>query len=141
MPLRAIAYTSHVVLPWDRASLDALVVKAAAFNSQAEVTGVLLFDGQRFLQYLEGPEEGLGAAYHRVRISSFHSDLVVLSQGQVGRRLVPNWSMHWLLADPTQVRTVVHGDWTGFLRSERRQGTPRTAMEYLLSYLSPHIAA
>ncbi len=141
MPLRAIAYISHLALPWDRTSLDAMVAKAAEFNAHAEVTGILLFDGQRFLQYLEGPEEGLGEAYHRVRISPSHSDLIVLSQGQVRRRLVPHWRMHWLLADPGQLRTVAHADWMGFIRSERRRESPRSAMEHLLSYLSPHFPA
>lgn len=94
MRLRAIAYTSHIVLPWDRASLGALVTKAAEFNSQAEVTGVLLFDGQRFLQYMEGPEEDWEQPITACAFPPYHSDLIVLSQGQLSRRLVPNWSMH-----------------------------------------------
>jgi len=141
MPLRAIAYISHVVLPWDRASLDALVAKAAEFNAHADVTGILLFDGQRFLQCMEGPEEGVGAAYDRVCISPSHSDLIVLSQGRLGRRLVPHWRMHWLLADPGQLRTVAHAQWMGFIQSERHRESPRSAMEHLLSYLNPHIPA
>jgi hypothetical protein len=141
MSLRALAYVSHVVGPWDRMSLDGLIAKAAEFNSEADVTGVLLFDGHRFLQYLEGPEEGVDAAYHRVCISTSHSDLIVLSQGPLPRRLVPYWRLHGLLADPGQVRNVAHADWMGFIRSERRRERPRSAMEHLLSYLNPHVPA
>ena len=39
--------------------VDDLARAAARFNFEAGVTGVLLYDGHRFLQYIEGPEDSI----------------------------------------------------------------------------------
>ncbi|MBD8698189.1 BLUF domain-containing protein, partial [Stenotrophomonas sp. CFBP 13718] len=70
MPIHAVVYASHVAAELPAERLDALVQDAARFNVIAGVTGLLLFDGERFLQYLEGPDDGLRAAYGRVLIAS-----------------------------------------------------------------------
>lgn len=140
MPFRAVGYMSQAVQPWNREHLDALVQRAASFNLEAEVTGVLLFDGISFLQYLEGPEEGLKRAYERVLSSPFHSEIIELGRGTVGSRLLPYWSMHWLLADPSQLRSVARADWTGFVRSTEASRRRSTAMDRLHLYLHPYIA-
>ncbi len=126
--------------PWNREELDALVQRAAAFNLEAGVTGVLLFDGVSFLQYIEGPEEGVERAYSRILASAFHSEIVELGRGTVGGRLLPYWSMHWLLADPTQLRSVARADWTGFVRSSDPSSRRSTAMDRLHVYVHPHVA-
>ncbi|MGM3151424.1 BLUF domain-containing protein, partial [Escherichia coli] len=59
MPLRAIAYVSQASPDLSPERLDALVEDAARFNKLAGVTGVLLHDGGRFLQYIEGPPDGI----------------------------------------------------------------------------------
>ncbi|HEL3174461.1 TPA: BLUF domain-containing protein [Stenotrophomonas maltophilia] len=140
MPFRAVGYMSQAKQPWDREELDSLVQRAAAFNLRAEVTGVLLFDGVSFLQYLEGPEDGVGKAYGRILSSNFHSEIVELGRGTVGQRLLPHWSMHWFLADPSQLRSVALADWTGFVRSARPSTRRSTAMDRLHLYLHPYMA-
>ncbi|AWH51167.1 hypothetical protein C1925_19355 [Stenotrophomonas sp. SAU14A_NAIMI4_5] len=140
MPFRAVGYMSQVRQPWNREELDALVQRAAAFNLEAGVTGVLLFDGVSFLQYIEGPEEGVERAYRRILASAFHSEIVELGRGTVGGRLLPYWSMHWLLADPSQLRSVACADWTGFVRSTHPSPRRSTAMDRLHVYLHPYLA-
>ena len=66
MPLRAIAYVSRALPDLSARRLQALVDDAARFNKMAGVTGVLLHDGGRFLQYLEGPPDGIGSVYERI---------------------------------------------------------------------------
>lgn len=141
MPLRAIGYVSQATQPWDRSSVEAMVSAAAAFNLQAGVTGVLFFDGIRYLQYIEGPEDGLEIAYSRVRASGLHSDVMELARGHVGRRLMPYWSMRWLLADPSHTRTMVGADWTGFVLSPSRKTAPETAMEHVHRYVESYLGA
>ena len=86
MPLRAIAYVSEATRNLAAERLQQLVTDAMLFNESVDVTGVLLFDGTRFLQYLEGPEAGVGAAYTRILAASSHNGLVELNRGRVGRR-------------------------------------------------------
>lgn len=113
MPIRVIAYSSIAVegLPTDR--LTNLIGDAAAFNVQAGVTGVLLYDGESFLQYLEGPEDGVRVAYDRVCQSSSHREIVELFRGRADKRHFPFWSMHCVTVRDRELEAVARGDWTG----------------------------
>lgn len=141
MPLRAIGYVSQAAQPWDRETVEAMVAGAAAFNLQAGVTGVLFFDGIRYLQYIEGPDDGLEIAYLRILASDLHSDVKELARGHVGRRLMPYRSMRWLLADPSHTRAMVGADWAGFVLSANREASPVTAMEHVHRYVEPYLGA
>lgn len=100
MPVLAMAFLSKAVQPWDREHLDALVDDAAAFHRDVGVTGVLLFDGVHFLQYLEGPATGLDVAFARAQRSAHHLGVQELGRVRPGGRLLPDWPMRWLLAVP-----------------------------------------
>ncbi|MEN1994185.1 BLUF domain-containing protein [Stenotrophomonas bentonitica] len=69
MPLRAVVYTSERSEGVTGEQAFRLAADAERFNRLAGVTGVLLSDGQRFLQYFEGPEDGVSAVYARVQAS------------------------------------------------------------------------
>lgn len=141
MPVRALGYISQAEQPWTREGIDAMVARAAGFNASADVTGVLLFDGIHFLQYLEGPEAGVAAAYRRILASNAHTDIVELGRSTLGRRLLPYWSMHWLLADPTQLKKVARADWTALAHTGGRAGHAVTAIDHLELYLRPFMPA
>lgn len=136
MPIHAVVYASHVAadLPADR--LEVLVQDAARFNAIAGVTGLLLFDGERFLQYLEGPEDGLHAAYDRVLTATSHFDVVQLARGLVGSRLVPYWTMTMVDTPRKDLGTIAVADWNSFVR----RGSPvrPTAMDHLVKIMDRH---
>lgn len=140
MPLKAIGYVSQAVQPWNRAIVDDMVERAAAFNRMAGVTGVLFFDGARYLQYIEGPVDGVEIVYSRIQSSPLHSDMMELARGSIGRCLMPYRSMRWLLADPSHTRTLVKADWTGFIRVAERKLHPQTAMEHVHRYVQPYLS-
>lgn len=140
MPVLAMAFLSKAVQPWNPANLDAVVDEAAAFNREVGVAGVLLFDGVHFLQYLEGPEAGLDVAFARVQRSPHHLGPQELGRGRPGGRLVPDWPMRWLLADPTQLRRVINADWSaeGPVWGERPSSDD--ALGLLQAYLKPFVS-
>ncbi len=116
MPLRAIAYISEASAGLSAAGLDALVEDAARFNAVAGVTGVLLFDGERFLQYFEGPEDGIAAVHERILHARSHQAIVELNRGSVSERSFPYWGMRWLAVEAGLIQQLAIGDWTGFSR-------------------------
>jgi hypothetical protein len=131
MPVRALVYVSQKSDRLGEHDLEALVAGAATFNATADVTGILLFDGQRFLQYLEGPEAGLEAAFSRVCAAASHSEIMLLAGGIVGARFYPSWSMMLIGADRSSLGQIASGDWNGFVR---RGGVARpTAMDNMLT--------
>ncbi|MCX2893016.1 BLUF domain-containing protein [Stenotrophomonas lactitubi] len=149
MPIRAVVYTSEAAVDIAASRLGQtggrlceIVDDAARFNRDAGVTGVLLFDGGRFLQYMEGPDDGLQVAYSRVLGASSHSGLIELQRGRVGQRRLPFWPMRWLPVEPTKLRRVASADWTGFAQREGGgASTSATGMELLSALVQPHAAA
>lgn len=118
MPIRAVVYASQAVEGLSIDRLEALVTDAARFNKLAGVTGVLLHDGTRFVQYFEGPEDGVASVYERVLQSTSHTDVVELARGRVSTRQFPYWSMHQLPADQLLVGRLARADWSRFKRSQ-----------------------
>jgi len=118
--------------------LDHIVDDAARFNRNAGVTGVLLFDGERFLQYLEGPEDGLSVAYSRVLGARSHGGIVELQRGRVGQRRLPFWPMRWLPVQPNELKDLAHGDWTSFNQRGDSSNTYPTAMDKLFGLVQDH---
>lgn len=94
------------------------------------MTGVLFFDGIRYLQYLEGLDDGLEIAYGRIGASTLHSDVMELARWHIGRRLMPYWSMRWLLPDPSHTLTMVAqtGRASSSLPPEKVPQKPRWSM-------------
>lgn len=148
MPIRAVAYVSEAApavagdpLGLGSVKLDELVDDAARFNRNAGVTGVLLFDGARFLQYLEGPEDGLSVAYSRVLGAISHTGLIELQRGRVGNRRLPFWPMRWLPTQPAALRRLACADWLGFVQHSDGQADAETAMDILARLVEPYAIA
>ncbi|WP_445513556.1 BLUF domain-containing protein [Stenotrophomonas sp. 3(2025)] len=150
MPIRAVVYTSEAAADIAASRLGQaggrlcdIVDDAARFNRDAGVTGVLLFDGVRFVQCMEGPDDGLQVAYSRVLGASSHSGLIELQRGRVGQRRLPFWPMRWLAVEPTELRRVAGADWTGFVQREGTAAptTTATGMELLRALVEPYTAS
>ena len=133
MPIRAIAYASEAVEHLLLDHIDDLARDSASFNLQAGVTGVLLFDGSRFLQYIEGPEDSINIVHSRILGASSHREVVELARGRMPERRFPYWSMRLLPAEPTELRAVAHADW----RNLPRCG----AISVLAAVVLPHVGS
>ena len=117
MPVRAVVYVSRVARRMAPNELDALTASASSFNRTAGVTGVLLFDGARYLQYLEGPEDGVSSVYGRVVRATRHAQLEELAKDVIGLRQFPYWPMKLFQVDPIALGAIAHASWDGFTRS------------------------
>lgn len=130
-------YTSQVAPNLGVDQVDDLARDAARFNLQAGVTGVLLFDGVRFLQYIEGPEDGVSVAYARIITATSHFDLREIAQGPVVGRGCPYWSMRWVPADQSEIDFISLGDWSGFRRGST--GGACTGLDRLTEIIEPQV--
>ena len=96
---------------------DANVIAAIAAESQPRnerdrITGLLLFDGLDWCQYIEGPQESVDRLHERLRRDWRHRDMQVIQQGPAGEaRLFPNWRMGYsYIADEAAIRRVLAAD-------------------------------
>jgi hypothetical protein len=92
-PLHSIAYVSSARTEIPAAKLELLLRKARLYNSTHGITGVLLYSGGNFLQFLEGPTHAVMQAYHRIRLSPLHGDLIELISEPTPSRHFAGWSM------------------------------------------------
>ncbi|HFT6977370.1 BLUF domain-containing protein [Stenotrophomonas maltophilia] len=141
MPNRAVVFVSEAMPRLDSAHLVGLMADARRFNRDAGVTGVTLFDGRRFLAYMEGPPDGLDVAFSRAAGSTSHIELIELARGRVGQRRLPYWPMRLVPVSPGELLMLVRADWTGFLQRGAERTPPATAMEMLVALVEPFAEA
>lgn len=140
MPLHAIAYCSRAAAGLSLEQVDQLARNAAAHNVIMDVTGVLLTDGNRFLQYLEGPEEGLKAIYRRIIYARDHTEMVELGRSTGGERRFPSWPLRWLPIEPEDLRIAIVSDWRGLAqREEVDVFQVRTGIERVAELVNPFL--
>ncbi|MFG6111359.1 BLUF domain-containing protein [Stenotrophomonas rhizophila] len=133
MPLRAIAYTSVAFEGIQASDIDRILSAASSFNKMAGVTGVLMFDGTRFLQYFEGPEDGVDSVYQRVANARSHLCLRELARGPVAARHFPRWTMTSAAIEPAVLTAMIDRPWDGFSAAAPVDGQARVGFARLLS--------
>lgn len=141
MPNKAVVFVSEAVGDLTQAHLLKVMADAERFNRRAGVTGVTLFDGSRFLSYMEGPQDGLDVAFSRAAGAASHTNLIEIARGRVGQRRLPYWPMRCIPLAPPELVQLVRADWTGFLQRGGNEVAPATAMEMLVSLVEPFAEA
>ena len=91
-----MTYTSRARLDLTDEDLGAIHQTARHLNALDGITGLLLFDGSRFLQIIEGAEEAIDNLVERLRMDPRHSAFEVRDERFVDRRSFPEWSMELL---------------------------------------------
>lgn len=95
----------------DADDLDQLLLDARVANELADVTGALLYGGQRFFQYLEGARVDVEQIYARIARASQHHRLEILEQGRVDKRVFQRWHMGFAHAPQTLVQQLSQAQW------------------------------
>jgi hypothetical protein len=94
--LYSLIYGSFSTEQFDRDKDEALknISKASRYtNTNLNITGMLLYDGTFFLQYLEGTKEEVKQIYSVISSDHRHRNLFVLNEGELGDRHFPHWAM------------------------------------------------
>lgn len=67
--------------------------RARQVNGELDITGLLIFDGQRFCQQLEGPKKVVLKLIERIRNDPRHVNVEVLHHGPLAGRRFQNFSL------------------------------------------------
>jgi hypothetical protein len=73
--------------------LQQLLEQARRNNTQAAITGLLLYHEGRFMQLIEGPAPTVAALYERIEQDPRHTDTAKLADKEVDGRSFPEWAM------------------------------------------------
>jgi hypothetical protein len=83
--------TARPHVSWD--SVDEILAVSRRNNARDRVTGLLLFNGKRFLQLLEGAPPLVESAYARISKDARHYAVVKLSERRIEEREFGGWDM------------------------------------------------
>ena len=100
MHLKTLTYTSRARLDLSDRDLDDILQIARHLNALDGVTGLLLFDGARFLQVIEGSEAAIDNLVERLRMDRRHSAFEIRDERFVEARSFEDWSMELLRVTP-----------------------------------------
>lgn len=70
-----------------------LLRRAKINNGRDGITGILIHDRRRYLQYLEGDEARVEATFARISMDSRHQAIIRLHSGTIGSRQFPDWAL------------------------------------------------
>ena len=132
--LQAFAYISRAREPLDDIGLTRIARQSATFNQTAGVTGVLLFDGQYFFQYIEGPQDGVEAVMGKIAAARAHAEIEALVSRRIQSRLIPYWSMEFVPAEGLELSSLAEANWDDLLETP----TGATGIDKLMCLIRRH---
>lgn len=66
---------------------------AADRNGVDGISGLLCFDGQKFMQLIEGPRDSIQSLMKRLQRDERHRDIAVIYEAETAKRDFGHWSM------------------------------------------------
>lgn len=97
--LYAILYVSTAARLLSLVELTQLQARAQARNLDQQVTGLLLYAGGAFMQYIEGPAAGLSTVYGVIKADPLHYGVIDLLREPIGQRQFGHWAMAMRVVD------------------------------------------
>jgi hypothetical protein len=88
-----LVYVSHAAQAFHEADLLAILNESRANNKKMEITGMLIYLQQRFIQVLEGDEKVLNELYEEIRKDPRHTKVTLILEGHSQHRFFKDWSM------------------------------------------------
>ncbi|MEL6688307.1 MAG: BLUF domain-containing protein [Pseudomonadota bacterium] len=91
--LLEIVYSSETPTPLEADDIRALLEHARKKNTEWDVTGLLCYDHQRFLQIIEGETDVIMDLFHSIQNDPRHTNIRILHEGDIEERAFSDWKM------------------------------------------------
>ena len=79
--------------------VSTIAMRARVSNAVRSITGMLIFDGIRFCQYLEGSKDELIALFERISKDSRHAAVTMIHHGPLQERRFKKFSLAFATGD------------------------------------------
>jgi hypothetical protein len=97
--LYEVLYVSTLAPDAPISVVAAIARKARSANQERDITGLLIFDGMRFCQQLEGSQQAILALLERIRQDARHVNVEILHHGALAERRFKYFSLGYPSAD------------------------------------------
>ena len=91
--LYEVLYVSTLAPDQPLSVVAEIAARARIANAQTDITGLLIFDGQRFCQQLEGPQKHVLRLIERIRTDPRHVSVEVIHHGPAAGRRFQQFSL------------------------------------------------
>ncbi len=88
-----LIYISYATAPFSETELVELLQKCRVYNRSKDITGMLLYMQERFIQVLEGDSTLVKRLYNKIERDQRHKKVSILLEGESQERLFKDWSM------------------------------------------------
>ena len=106
--LHEIFYCSVLAQDLPANAVGAIVSRARAHNAAQNITGLLVFDGMRFCQHLEGPREAVETLMQRIEQDPRHVEVRVVHRGPLQARRYSGFGMGLAESEGPDLMAGVH---------------------------------
>ncbi|MCB1587782.1 MAG: BLUF domain-containing protein [Xanthomonadales bacterium] len=134
------AYESQALRQFSADELAELLDDARNFNCHVGVSGVLFHHLGRFFQYLEGPANGVRAAYARIEGSARHHQIKVLFEDVVPERHFEGFFMGFCEPPEAEFQSIANAEWANAMPLTRNELRRDPELSLVLSYWSRWVA-
>ena len=97
--LDSLVYVSSAVKLLSPEEIEYLLTRARQRNTEYGITGVLLYIGGNFMQYIEGPTGNLEVIYNIIREDKLHTGIILVTREPVEKLEFGDWSMAYQTRD------------------------------------------
>jgi len=97
--LTRLVYASETAEALSPTIVESIVQQARSANARRHITGMLMFDRQRFLQVLEGERDAVSEVFCRIAKDPRHRRVVLLEAQPASERYFAAWTMGFAAAD------------------------------------------
>jgi hypothetical protein len=94
--LTRLIYASTITDDFAHSSIEEILRSARKYNEKRNLTGLLCFDTQYFLQCLEGSRAEVNAIYKTILKDSRHNDIIMLDYQEINHRDFADWKMGYI---------------------------------------------
>lgn len=102
MSIFQLLYVSGATRPISPSDLDDILASSRRNNERRDVTGVLLYADDTFIQVLEGDRATVGEVARVIRRDPRHRNFMVLVERNAEKRAFSQWQMGFKRLDPSR---------------------------------------
>jgi len=106
MELAYLIYKSVPMTNISETNLLEITEQSKANNAENEITGILLYGNNQFIQVLEGAEKDIDALYQKLLTDKRQSDLIIINKGWLISRYFPTWSMGFRSINDHEIKLI-----------------------------------
>ena len=136
MSFYKLVYASKFKPGIDPSELAKIHLLAGRNNKKNDITGVLIFGNDYFLQYIEGTSEALNTLYSKVINDPRHEDVRLLDYSAIPERLFEKWAMKLFMLTEENLKIAENLTQTKDYNPQKMNGA--TALKFIQTFLTQH---